>query len=106
MTLRRILQLLNVRRTIRLERDTERLMASSLNLAQSTERLAAALLQIPAPGAKLIDTAVGIAARGSVVSNLETIQHLMETGQIKEAKLLVDSLILITQTEGNHALRR
>lgn len=97
--LARLLQLLNVRRTLRLEEDMEKLVASSVNLAKSTERLAGSLLQLPYPGAKLVDTAIGIAARGTVLANLETIQHLMATGQITEAKLLVDSLILVTKAE-------
>lgn len=106
--LARLLQLLNVKRTIRLEQQAEQLdvlsrslVASSGKLVVATEDLVANLLALPISGQRAIDTAVAMAARGSIQSNLATVQQLMASGQIREAKLVVDALVLVTKAEAS-----
>lgn len=101
MNLARLLQLLNVCRTIRLEQDLSRLTASSVSLAASTERLVRVLTAPPIREPDAIDAVIGMAARGSVMSNLVEIQRLMSTGQVKDAKLMVDALVLVSKAEAS-----
>lgn len=92
--MRRLLQLLNLRRTIRLERDMERLMVSSANMAEASLSLAKARCQSTG-----IDYAAALDFVGAVRANLETIQHYLATGQVGQAKLLLDALVLVTKAE-------
>lgn len=93
----RLLQLLNVRRTIALENSYLAVVQGAAKISQSAVEIGRAYVR--SQTGNPIDVALGAAVRGSVLSNLETIQHLMATGQIKEAKLALDSLILVTRAE-------
>ena len=93
MKLARLLQLLDFKRTARLEQQAEQLevlsrslIVSSGRMVGATEDLIAGLLMQPVTGQRAVDLAIAMAARGTVQANLEAIQHLMATGQIREAK--------------------
>lgn len=108
MKLRRLIQLLNFKRTAQLEQEAAQfksntldLLAANRRLLGATEELVAEFLAKPVSGQHAIDTALQIATRGSLQSNLIEIQRLMACGQIRDAKMMLDALILVTRAEAS-----
>lgn len=92
----RLFQLLSFRRTRQLERNLERLMVSSANLAQSAASLAGAHINTR----QVQPDAMFMAVLEDVTTNLETIDRYLSTGQAQQAKILLDALILVTKRTG------
>lgn len=94
--LARLAQLLDIRRTIRIERDLERLMQSSAALAQA----AANLVSAQAKGRSADPYVMFLTLLEDITSNLDTIDQCLATGQVHQAKVLLDALILVTKRTG------
>lgn len=91
MNLRRIIQLLNVRRTAELERKYLETIGHAASLADSAVRVSRAY----AESALRMDRVLTVSVAEGVRQDLEAIQAMMASGQIRDAKTRLDSLLLV-----------